>query len=43
MQLELPYNRVCGLNMFGQGIYTAYGIEALAEAVAVNGTLTSVS
>ena len=41
MQLDLSSNQLCGINAYGQGIYTAKGITAIAEALKVTGSLTS--
>ena len=41
LQLDLASNELCGLNWEGKGTYTAEGIKALADAVAVNASLTS--
>ena len=42
LQLDLSKNQLCGLNWEGKGTYTAEGIRALADAVAVNASLTQV-
>ena len=41
LQLDLAGNQLCGLNWNGEGTYTEEGIKALADAVAVNASLTS--
>ena len=41
-QLDLSVNVLCGVN-YGQGTYTAEGITAIADALRVNASLTSVS
>ena len=40
-QLNLASNKLCGLDYYGRGTYTAEGITALADALGVNGSLTS--
>jgi len=40
LQLDLSNNELCGLDVVEEGTYTAEGINALAEAVAVNASLT---
>jgi len=42
-QLDLSSNRLCGLNEYDHGTYTAEGITAIADALRVNGGLTKVS
>ena len=42
LQLSLAKNELCGLNEYGYGTYTAEGITAIADALRVNGSLTSV-
>jgi Ran GTPase-activating protein (RanGAP) involved in mRNA processing and transport len=42
LQLDLSCNKLCGLNNDGYGTYTAEGITAIADALRVNGTLTSI-
>ena len=42
MQLDLSGNQLCGVNESCQGYYTAEGITAIADALRVNGALTSV-
>ena len=42
MQLDLSSNQLCGINIFGEGTYTAEGITAIAEALKVTGSLTKV-
>ncbi len=41
LQLNLSLNELCGLTRNGDGTYTAEGITAIADALRVNGTLTS--
>ena len=40
LQLNLAGNQLCGLDILGMGTYTAEGIKALADAVAVNASMT---
>jgi hypothetical protein len=40
--LDLSRNQLCGLDHNGRGTYTAEGITAIADALRVNGALTSV-
>ena len=40
-QLDISNNQLCGLNEDGRGTYTAEGIAAIANALRVNGGLTS--
>jgi hypothetical protein len=40
-QLNISNNRLCGLDEDGRGTYTAEGITAIADALCVNGALTS--
>jgi hypothetical protein len=40
--LNLSANQLCGLDRYGSGTYTADGITAIADALRVNGALTSV-
>ena len=40
MQLDLSCNRLCGVDEYGEGTYTAKGITAIADALRVNGALT---
>ena len=42
MQLDLSGNELCGLDNDGDGTYNAEGITAIADALRVNGSLTSV-
>ena len=39
--LNLGDNQLCGLDGYGRGTYTADGITAIADALRVNGSLTS--
>ena len=41
MSLNLGHNQLCGLDEDGRGTYTADGITAIADALRVNGSLTS--
>jgi hypothetical protein len=41
LQLDLSGNQLCGLHEYRQGTYTAEGITAIANAMRVNGGLTS--
>ena len=41
-QLDLSYNQLCGIDEEGDGTYTSEGIQAIADALRVNGSLTSV-
>ena len=42
LQLDLSDNELCGVK-YGAGTYTAEGINALADALRVNGSLTNLS
>ena len=42
-QLDLSGNQLCGLNQWGTGTYTAEGITAIADALKVTASLTSLS
>ena len=42
-RLRLDGNKLCGLNMFGDGTYTAVGIVAICDVLKVNSSLTSLS
>jgi Ran GTPase-activating protein (RanGAP) involved in mRNA processing and transport len=42
-QLDLSNNQLCGLSYYGSGTYTAEGITAIADALRVNGGLTSLN
>jgi hypothetical protein len=42
LQLDLSNNQLCGLSHYGSGTYTAEGITAIADALRVNGVLTSI-
>ncbi|KAK3275075.1 hypothetical protein CYMTET_16777 [Cymbomonas tetramitiformis] len=39
--LDLSYNRLCGVDRFGDGTYDASGIKALADALAFNTSLNT--
>ena len=41
-QLDISNNQLSGLDEYGRGTYTAKGITAIADALRVNGALTSV-
>ena len=41
--MDLSSNQLCGLNVVGRGIYNAEGITAIADALRVNASLTSLS
>jgi hypothetical protein len=41
-QLDISKNHLCGLDHSGGGTYTAEGITAIADALRVNGGLTSI-
>jgi len=41
-QINLASNQLCGLDTFGYGTYTIEGISALANALSVNASVTSV-
>ena len=43
MQLDLSSNQLCGISHYGDGSYTAEGIKAIADALGVNASLTSLS
>ena len=43
MQLDISNNHLCGLDEFGRGTYSAEGINAIADALRVNASLTSLS
>jgi Ran GTPase-activating protein (RanGAP) involved in mRNA processing and transport len=42
-QLDLSYNQLCGIDNDGEGQYNAEGITAIADALRVNGGLTSLN
>jgi len=42
-QLDISNNQLCGLDRHGKGTYTAEGITAIADALRVNGGLTSLN
>jgi hypothetical protein len=42
-QLDISNNQLCGLHEYGRGTYTAEGITAIADALRVNGALTSIN
>ena len=43
-QLDLSNNQLCGIDYtYGRGTYTAEGITAIADAMRVNGVLTSLN
>jgi len=39
-QLNLSANQLCGIDMFGNGTYTAEGITAIADALKVTAPMT---
>ena len=41
-QLDLSGNQFCGIDQFESGTYTAEGINALADVLRINGSLTKV-
>ena len=41
LQLDLSYNQLCGIDLNGHGTYTAEGIQAIANALKGNGSLTT--
>ena len=43
LQLDLSNNQLCGIDYAGRGTYTAEGITAIANAMRVNGGLTSIN
>ena len=43
MQLDLSNNKLCGINRYGNGTYTAEGVTAIANALLVNISLTSIN
>ena len=43
LQLNLSGNELCGLDNDGGGTYNAEGITAIADALRVNGGLTSIN
>ena len=40
---SLNKNALCGIDRFGRGTYTAEGIKAVADALRVSGSLTSLN
>ena len=42
LQLDLSSNELCGLDWLGEGTYTAEGITAIAKALKVTASITSV-
>ena len=42
MQINLSCNALCGLDEEGYGTYTADGIKAIADSIAVTASLTQV-
>ena len=42
-QLDLSWNQLCGLELLGRGTYNAEGIKAIADALRVTGSLTSIN
>ena len=43
LQLDISNNHLCGLDEFGRGTYSAEGIHAIADALRVCGSMTSLS
>ena len=41
MQLDLSNNKLCGINRYGNGTSIVIGVTAIANALLVNGSLTS--
>ena len=41
-QLDLSRNQLCGLDLWGEGTYTAEGITAIADALKVTPSVTQV-
>ena len=41
-QIDLSDNVLCGINKYGQGNYNADGIKAIAQAISVSASLTSI-
>ena len=41
--LDISWNKFCGLDQSGMGTYNASGIKALAEALKVNAVLTNLN
>ena len=41
--MDLASNQLCGLGRWGDGTYTAEGIKAIADALRVNASITSLS
>ena len=39
---SLDANELCGVDMYGEGTYTAEGITAIADALRVNAELTKI-
>lgn len=43
-RLDLSYNQLCGIDrLYGTGTYTAEGIKAVADAIGVSASLTSLN
>ena len=42
-QLNLSNNQLCGLDQYGRGTYTTEGITAIADALKVTASVTSVT
>ena len=43
MQLNLSYNQLCGIDQSGRGTFTTEGITAIADALRVSASVTSLS
>ena len=43
MQINLSRNALCGLGEYGYGTYTADGIKAIADSIAVTTSVTSIN
>ena len=41
-QIDLSENKLCGIDEYGRGTYTAEGITAIADAMGVSHSLTQV-
>ena len=42
VQIDLSNNQLCGINICGDGTYTTEGIQAVASAISVSASLTSI-
>ena len=43
VQVNLANNQLCGINLLGVGTYNADGIKAIAKAISVTPSLTSIN